>query len=234
MNPVPLHLLAGGPGCAPTQLVRLLNTALEGVGGAGHPVAYVGAASGDNAGFQRRIGRLLAAAGAGPLQAAPSARGARDAPTARRVLAGAGVIFVSGGDVEAGMNALHAAGLVPDLRAAFARGAAFMGLSAGSIMLGQAWLAWEDPDDDTTVRSFACLGLAPLVCDTHAEADAWAELHALLPRLPDGTRAYAIPAPAMLRVDVTGRAAAFGAPIPVITRIDGACREELLALQLPR
>ncbi len=230
MNPAPLHLLAGGPGSDQAHLVRLLTTALEAGAAAGLPVAYVGAASGDDAGFQRRIGRLLAAAGAGPLHSAPSARGLRDAPAARRVLGTAGVVFISGGDVAAGMDALHAAGLVPALREAYERGAAFIGLSAGSIMLGQAWVRWDDPDDDTTVRSFDCLGFAPLVCDTHAEADAWTELQALLPHLPDGTRAYAIPAPAMLRVDAAGRVAAFGAPIPVFTRINGVCREELLAV----
>jgi peptidase E len=230
-QPNAIHLLAGGPGSDSGHLVRLLASALHATGAAGTPVAYVGAASGDDAGFQQRITRLLAAAGNGNVRLAPSARGLRDAPAARRVLDQAGAVFMSGGDVEEGMRNLRAAGVVTLLQQALARGAAFIGLSAGSIMLGRAWLAWGDPDDDATARPFDCLGFAPFVCDTHAEADGWSELHTLLAHLPEGLRGYAIPAPAMLRVNAGGGVEALGGDIPVYTRRGGKILEDNLKAQ---
>lgn len=220
-TPATLHLLAGGPGGDPVQLTRLLASALQVNHAMGTPVAYVGAASGDNADFQKRIVRFLSAAGAGTVRLAPSARGSRDTRMARGVLDDASVIFMSGGDVEAGMRGLHAAGLVPVLQQAFTRGAAFIGLSAGSIMLGRAWLAWRDPDDDTTARPFDCLGFAPFVCDTHAEDTNWSELHTLLTLLPEGTHGYAIPTSAMLRVDADGHVVACGATSTIFLRRNG-------------
>jgi peptidase E len=224
-----LHLLAGGPGSDRAHLVGLLTCALRACGSGGASVAYVGAASGDSPVFQERIAQLLRAAGAGAVISVPSARGACDAPAARRVLAGADVVFVSGGDVEAGMRLLGTAGLVPALRQALARGADFIGLSAGSIMLGRAWLAWSDPDDDASARPFDCLGFAPLVCDTHAEDDGWNELHALLDHLPDGTRGYAIPSRAMLCVNAEGSVTACGDDVSVFVRNGGVSLVEKLS-----
>jgi len=200
-----LHLLAGGPGSDAIRTQRLLAQALRAADAVGAMVAYVGAASGDNPEFYRRMAGLLRAAGAGDVVMAPTARGARDGAEARRVLERADVIFMSGGDVEAGMRSLAAAGLVSELQQAFRSGTPFIGLSAGSIMIGRAWLAWGDPDDDATAAPFDCLGLAPFVCDTHGEAENWRELHALLARMPEGTRGYAISSGTMLCVDTAGK-----------------------------
>jgi len=46
-------------------------------------------------------------------------------------------------------------------------------------MLSKEWIRWRDPDDDATAEFFPCLGIAPLICDTHGEQDGWEELQAL-------------------------------------------------------
>jgi peptidase E len=210
-----LHLLAGGPGSDARHITSLLAEALRTSGVARPRVACVGAANGDHPGFFRRMAELFKAAGAGAFDLAPTVP-ATD--RARTVLARADAIFMSGGDVAAGVEALRKAGLVPLLAERHAAGVPFVGLSAGSIMLGRQWIAWADPDDDTTAAPFDCLGFAPLLCDTHAEEDDWAELRALLELQPPGTRGYGITSRAMLRVHPDGRTEAVGGEVVCLTQ----------------
>ena len=133
------------------------------------------------------MGALFKAAGARAFELAPTAAPAA-IDRARAVLARADAIFISGGDVAAGMETLRAADLVPLLAERHAAGVPFIGLSAGSIMLSRQWIAWSDPDDDATAAPFDCLGFAPLLCDTHAEEDDWSELRALLGFQQPGAR----------------------------------------------
>ena len=205
-----LHLLAGGPGSDASHMTSLLAEALR-TSGAAHPrVACVGAANGDHPGFFRRMDALFKAAGAGAFELAPTVTATDRAHT---VLARADAIFMSGGDVAAGMEALRAAGLVPLLAERHSAGVPFVGLSAGSIMLSRQWIAWSDPDDDATAAPFDCLGFAPLLCDTHAEEDDWNELRALLKFQQPGTRGYSITSRAMLRVHPDGRTEAIGGDV---------------------
>ncbi len=208
----PLHLLAGGPASDRRHVTRLLALALASAGCQAPAVAYVGAASGDNAAFIRRIAGLLTDAGAGQVALAPS-YGPAVLPRFRGALDAARVVFISGGDVEAGMQTLHTVGTAPLLRQRFEAGVPFIGLSAGSIMLGHAWIAWRDADADTSAYVFPCLGLAPVICDTHAEDDGWSELRFLAARQPARTSVFGITTPAMLRVHPNGRLEAIGGPI---------------------
>jgi hypothetical protein len=149
-------------------------------------VAYVGAASGDNAGFQRMIGDEIVKAGgrvSGVKLASPRAR----LSAARTLLEGADVVFVSGGDVEAGMKILQDRGALPVFRALAEAGRPMVGISAGSIMLGRAWVRFP-ADGAGHPELFPCMGMADLYVDAHAEEDDWAELRALL-RLVGRTRA---------------------------------------------
>ena len=208
----PLHLLAGGPASDRRHMTQLLAVALATVGSQAPAVAYVGAASGDDATFFRRIAGLLTEAGAGRVALAPS-HGPAVLPRFRSALDAARVVFVSGGDVEAGMQALHAAGTAPLLRQRFEAGVPFIGLSAGSIMLGRAWIAWRNADDDASAYIFPCLGLAPVICDTHAEDAGWSELRFIAARQPAHTPMLGITTPAMLRVHPNGRLEAIGGPV---------------------
>ena len=205
----PIYLLAGGRGSSRRTPDPGLVAALR-AGAPAPRVAYVGAASGDDRSFFAWIGGLLRAAGAGEVRLAPTAGARPNLAAARQVLDDADVIFVSGGDVEEGVRVLRERGLLPLLRRRQREGARFVGVSAGSIMLARAWVRWRDPSDDATAERFACLGLAPVLCDTHAEAEQWEELHALLRRCRRGTRGYGIPTGATLCVQRGGGVAAIG------------------------
>jgi len=179
-----------------------------------HPsIAYVGAASGDSQPFFSMISRYLRRCGAGRITLAPLAGRRGKLEKARAILGSADMVFISGGDVEAGMEVLEERQILPFLRELFERGKPFFGSSAGSIMLGRQWVRWEDPDDDTTANLFPCMGLAPVVCDTHGEAEEWEELRALLRLTPEGTSGYGIPTGAGLCVSPDETLEALGTPV---------------------
>jgi len=46
--------------------------------------------------------------------------------------------------------------------------------------------------DDATAEIFPCLGIAPVICDTHGEEDGWEELQALIALEKDKTIGYGI------------------------------------------
>ena len=214
-----IHLLAGGPGSDHGHMIGLLREALTASGLVAPRMAYLGAASADDAGFFRRISSLLHAAGARDVVLARTCgRKKPDGDAAATVLSQAQAIFVSGGDVEAGMQVLAAARVLPLLRERFEAGIPFIGLSAGSIMLGSKWIVWDDSEDDATARTFDCLGFAPLICDTHAEDDEWNELHAVLRHSDVGTLGYGITSPAMLRVLPDGTLETLGGKVVCLKR----------------
>jgi len=209
-----LYLAAGGyhlnPALRPEDL---LTEILSDIGVTRPCIADLGSANGDSPRFHRMMAGAFAAAGAGRTVLAPTASGRADIEAARRILSDADIVFVSGGDVEAGMRVLEAAALVPFLRSLHKRGKAFIGLSAGTIMLGQSWVRWPDPENDTGAERFPCLGLASLSCDTHEEADDWPELKTFLQLASARTVGYGITAGAALRVAPDGTLAALGGSV---------------------
>lgn len=219
MAPSAIHLLAGGPGSDVTHLAALLRQALASTGRAEPRVAYIGAASGDDAGFFRRLARVLEQAGAGAVTLAPTCGQApRREDLLRRALAESDAIFVSGGDVDAGMKVLAATGAAALLRERLDAGIPYIGLSAGSILLGTEWIAWDESAGEPAVRVFPCLGFAPLICDTHSEDDDWSELRELLKLRPPGTRGYGISSSAMLCVHADGRLDVSGGEVCCLRR----------------
>jgi cyanophycinase-like exopeptidase len=93
----------------------------------------------------------------------------------------ADLVFVSGGDPALGARVLNETGAAAWLRDAHARGKPMMGVSAGTIVLGEWWAAWpEDGDDDETLERTSlvrCTGVVRgHVFDTHNEEDDWDEL----------------------------------------------------------
>jgi len=183
-------------------------------------VAYIGAASNDNHIFFMWIKTMLKKAGAGSVRLAALASARADLAKARSLLQGAGVIFVSGGDVEAGMHVLERTGFSPLLRELHRAGKPFIGLSAGSILLARSWVRWANAEDDSTAESFPCLNLAPLLCDTHAEKEDWEELKVLL-KISGADVGYGIPSGAALHVSADGSLFAMGKPVSRFKFQDG-------------
>ncbi len=218
----PLFLIAGGRGSIGRRGPDpLLAQALAGAGVLRPRVAYLGAASGDNAAFRALIAAMLKKAGAGHVLLAPLCGRRADPEKARKVLSDSDVVFVSGGDVEEGMEVLRRARIARFLRALHRAGKPFLGVSAGSIMLSRLWVRWRDPNDDRSAELFPCLGLAPVLCDTHGEADGWEELKALLALSPTGSLGYGIASGTALVVGPGRKVSALGGEVHRFRRRKG-------------
>ncbi|MEI6168437.1 MAG: Type 1 glutamine amidotransferase-like domain-containing protein [bacterium] len=197
----PVYLLAGGAFHRRQSHDPLIHQMLRETARPQPTVAYIGTASGDDPHFFNALKTLLEQNGAGRVDLVPLASPHCKLPAARSLLASADLIFFSGGDVELGMRLLRERGVVELISDQFRAGTVLAGISAGSILLCQQWLHWPDPDDDSTVEPFDCLGIVPLICDMHDEAGGWTELKTLLSlRQIDGEIGYGIPASAGLRI----------------------------------
>jgi hypothetical protein len=202
--PRPVLLLAGGPGTARTVYRPLLEEALRLPGRPRPLVAYLGAATDDDARFAGWMKDLVTAAGPCTFRLAPVAGRRARGGAARAVIEEADLVFVGGGDVDLGMQRLGEHDLASSLRARHAGGAPFVGISAGAILLARRWVRWRDPEDDGTAEPFDCLGIAPILCDCHGEEDGWGELAALL-RLAGGrSEGYGLRSGAAVRVGPGG------------------------------
>ena len=227
-NARPIYLIAGGPGARrPRGPDPLIQEVFRAAGVKKPSVAYLGAASGDNAAFLLFIGRILKKAGAGSVTLAPLCGRRGSLERALPVLEQADVVFVSGGDVEAGMGVVEEKGVVPHLHRLRKEGKPFFGVSAGSIMLARQWVRWTDPHDDSSAELFPCLGFAPVLCDTHGEEDEWSELKVLLALAPVGTTGYGIVSGSALAVKGRGEVSALGGEVHVFRRrMGGLARVE--------
>ncbi len=215
----PVILIAGGRGSVRARGPDpLLQAAVNRAGTARPRVAYVGAASGDNAAFRVMISAMLRKAGAGEVVRAPLCGRKADPALARDALTGADLVFVSGGDVEAGMKVLEEQGMIPFLRRLRRSGKPFLGVSAGSIMLARTWVRWRDPDDEASAELFPCLGFAPVLCDTHGESDGWSELKAALLLRPPGALGYGVVSGSALVAGPGGELSALGGAVHVFKR----------------
>ena len=198
----PAFLLAGGLKTIGASLVRQLSFSFSGVQ---KPlIAYIGAANGDSILFFKMMKSFLMKAGAGKVVFVRLAKDNINVDEVKDVLSSADIIFISGGEVEDGMNWLKKHSLVDYLKDLYAGNKQFVGVSAGSIMLGSHWVRWENPKDDATSELFDCLGIIPEVFDTHAEDEDWIELKAVLKLLGNGARGYGIPIGGLVSADSRG------------------------------
>ncbi len=214
----PVFLLAGGRGRSRKTPDPLIQAVLTESGKTSPLVAYVGTASGEDAGFFGYFAGMLREMGAGRIDHALIASERADLDKARQILGAADIIFISGGDVERGMQGLHKKGMASFLSCLYQQGKLFFGISAGSIMLARKWIRWRDPDDDSTAELFPCLGLAPIICDTHGEEDGWQELKALLMLERDGVKGYGIVSGTALKVFPDGKVEALGGAVHQFAR----------------
>ena len=78
------------------------------------------------------------------------------------MLADADVVFISGGDVERGMQLIAERDLGGYFHELARGGKIFEAVSAGSIMLGEHWVRFPDGDDHKA-EVFDCMGIVPHV-----------------------------------------------------------------------
>jgi peptidase E len=217
----PVYLLAGGRS-ANRGATDLLIRQVFREGGKKFPsVGYVGTANGDDEGFFNRFESIFKENGARDVEHALLAPDNADISRAKHILKNSDIICISGGDVDTGIQRLKEKQMVNFLAELYQEGKPFFGLSAGSIMLAKEWVRWHNPDDDTTAEPFPCLGLAPVLCDTHDEEGGWEELKALLMLEKDGAPGYGIATGTALRVFPDGRMEALGGAIHQYIRRGG-------------
>jgi peptidase E len=201
--PKPVYLIAGRGDRK--SFKSIIRTILEDTGKIQPTIAYVGVASGDNRPFYLMISTMIKEAGDYQIRRVLIAPRKANLNKARAILESADAIFMSGGDVEAGMRVLEEKNMSGFLTDLFKRGKVFFGVSAGSIILAREWVRWRDPEDDSTTELFPCLGITPIICDTHAEADDWEELKSALKLKEEHTQGYGIPSGSCLKVYPDGR-----------------------------
>lgn len=219
-----IYLLAGGPGGG-GRTAEQLRTALRESGSPAPAVAYIGTASGDSRTFMKWFERPLRQAGASGVRMVPLLGRRADRRAAEELLESADVIFLSGGEVEDGINGLDAAmrGL---LRRLLEEGRLFVGLSAGSIMMCRAWPHWEDEERHPEAASlFDCLGFTDEIFDTHAEDEGWPELKKAVELEPEGFVGYGIPSGEMAVIDEQGALIPNARLVRIVNRAGTAAEE---------
>lgn len=204
----PIFLIAGDPSSRRTGPDPLLRTVFDNCGVSSPSIAYIGAASADDRGFFDWARRIFAKSGSGTVTLAPTVR-RFERHSFEKTCETADAVYVSGGDVEEGMNVVVRRKIAPFLSDLYRGGKLVFGLSAGSIMLARAWVRWRD-DDDLLGNLFPCLGIADILCDTHGEKENWGELRALLKLSPESSIGYGIRAGSAIRVDPDGTVAPIG------------------------
>lgn len=217
-------LIAGQAGSRDFGTRPYLEEAVALTGDEAPLALYIGAANGDDAKFGTKLCDLVAAAGAKDVLWPKLAQGGGAAVTVREALERVQLVFIGGGDVEAGMHVLERAQLVADIRSAAARGVVFAGMSAGSIMLGERWIRWPRPDaGDDEAETFECLGLAPCSLDCHGEGDGWTEARSFAAvrarELKRKAKAHGVPSGAALIAASEGKMHARGEPVPVFVAL---------------
>ncbi len=194
-----LHLIGGGPG-AMMQTRRHIHDAVNEIAKPKPLIAYVGAASGDNLGFQKMLSAAFLGTGA-RVEGVKLVSKRASTEKARELLEKCDAVFMSGGDVEQGIQVLREREVDGQLRDLAKAGKPFIGISAGSIMLGQHWVRFPG-DDESKAEPFDCLGIAPLSMDAHSEESNWDELRVLVKLLGKGAIGYGVPSKGRLRVEL--------------------------------
>jgi peptidase E len=209
----PVYLFAGGRSGDRKKQGVLMERMFRESGIARPKVAYCGTASGDDQNFFRFIAAELTQGVADRVTHAVIAPEGADLKKARTILEDADIVFVSGGDVEAGMAILKERDMLEFLNGLYRGGKPFFGISAGAIMLAERWVRWRDPDDDNTAELFPCLGFAPIICDTHDEQGGWEELQAALSLTADSTKGYGLATGSGIKVFPDSKVEALGGEV---------------------
>jgi|SRR5574344_93685 peptidase E len=199
-----LYLLAGNPRGKGEITHSVLEKALSETGVDKPSVAYIGTASGDSRIFMQFIARSLKKAGAGEVSMCPMVGKRADLALAEQRLRECDAVYVSGGEVEDGIVGIpdNIKSLLTELRE---EGKVFIGLSAGTIMLGKAWPHWDDEDNDfDNARLFDCLGFVKTIFDTHAEDEGFVELKKAVELSDNGFVGYGIPSDCAIIVHPDG------------------------------
>ena len=221
---IPAIMVAGGKPRNPAIMAEMMSRAFTGL--LKPQVAYIGTANGDNLAFYQMMKAILKKAGADKVNFVRLAKKNPNLDAAKAVLKNADLIFLSGGEVEDGINWLNKHGLCGFLKDLYRSGKRFMGVSAGVIMMGTHWVHWDVEGDDGTARLFDCLGFCPRLFDVHGEDEDWIELKTALKLLGNNSRAYGLPGGCMISADSGGALVNLEKEYLVFVNEGGSIRKE--------
>ena len=166
---------------------------------------YIGAANGDRVPFFLNMKSILVGVGIPKVTHLKLAQNDVDVAKAKELLQKADVIFISGGEVEDGMNWLDKHGLRETVVEQYYEGKQFICVSAGTIMMGKYWLDMDEDNNHKNPKIFTCLGIIPHVFDTHAENEDWIELKTALRLLGNNSIGYGIPTLGLITATSDGK-----------------------------
>lgn len=209
----PVYLLAGGRTGSRKTPDPLMQAVFRESGTVSPTIAYIGTANGDDESFFNRMAGTFNEAGAYRVKHALISPEKADLKKAQDILKSADIVFISGGDVERGMQVLREKDMIDFLTGLYQRGKPFFGSSAGAIMLAKEWIRWRNPEDDSSAELFPCLSFAPVICDCHDEEGGWQELKMALRLKEDDVTGYGLMSGTAIRVFPDGRIEALGGAI---------------------
>jgi peptidase E len=197
-------LFAGGWPAKRKRMLEEIGKALRDTGASSPNIAYIGTASQDDEEFFDNLKKLLLSAGAGSVEMVHLAGMDVDVEKAKTILSESDGIFISGGEVEDGMYWLAFHELKEFLKSLFDNGKLFIGISAGTIMMGAYWARWIEPEDKIPSERFSCLGFVPIVFDTHGEKEGWPDMKKVMALMPENSVGYGLPSNCFIKADSKG------------------------------
>ena len=209
----PVYLLASGRRAARQGPDPILQAIFKESGKVSPTIAYSGTANGDDEGFFNRMTEAFREAGAGKISHALISPARANLKKAQDILKSADIVFISGGDVDRGMDGLREKDMIGFLTQLYQQGKPYFGASAGAIMLAKEWVRWPDPDDNSSAELFPCLDFAPIICDCHDEESGWEELREALKLKEDGAKGYGLTSGTTVRVFPDGKVEALGGAV---------------------
>jgi peptidase E len=223
----PIYLFAGGRGKTIFSSFAEMGKVIRSTGKERPVIAVVGVASlKDNRMVFLLMAALLKLSCKCKVKRVAIADPKADITKAKETLLKSDAVFMSGGDAEAGMEIIKEKNLTGFFQELAGQGKLIFGASAGTIMMAAKWVRWGNPDDDTSAEHFTCLGLAPVICDTHAEGDNWVELKTALQLEKEGAIGYGIPSGAYLKAYPDGRIEAAIEPVVRFAKINGKVEQQ--------
>jgi peptidase E len=218
----PVYLFAGGRGKSIFSTFKVMGGLIKSFGKKNPRIAMIGVASlRDNRLVSFAMYALVRAYVRCRIEHAFIAPPDADLDKAREILNKADIIFFGGGDPDEGMRILQEKNMAGFLQGLIRQGKPCIGVSAGTIMLCEEWVQWSDPGNDASAELHACLAMAPVICDTHAEKEGWPELKAALKLKGEGAIGYGITSGAYLKAYPDGRLEAAAGPVVRFTKKNG-------------
>ncbi|MCY7293920.1 Type 1 glutamine amidotransferase-like domain-containing protein [Alteromonas sp. a30] len=159
--------------------------------------AYIGASNGDIDEYYQLFTAAMSGIGVTNCMKIHS----QPTPEEKAFVASADIILLAGGDVFAGIDAFEASGLDNIICNRYEKGAVLIGISAGAIQLGRAYIYKSDEEE----YPIEMLNILPFSLDAHDEDRDWTNLKDLMLHLENRQKGLGLPKGGGVVVQPTGK-----------------------------